>query len=666
MRLFKNVYACIGMLPGLLCTNSTALYSQNRVVDICIYGGTSAGVIAAYTAAKAGKSVLLVEPGKHLGGMSSGGLGHTDIGNKYVITGLALDFYRRVGRHYGNFEQWDFEPKVAESVFNQYIQEGKVPVLLSNRITGLAKNHNRITTITLEDPARHVNTTVTAKVFMDCSYEGDLMARAGVSYVVGREANSTYGETFNGVQLRRGHQLPDSISPYRVAGDTTSGLLWGVSNSSPAANGTGDHKVQAYNYRICLTNVPENRISITKPEGYNVACYELLARMLKQYPWKNFREGFIWSRMPNGKTDINNKGGFSTDMIGANWRYPDADYATRDSIIRAHEVYTKGLLYFLGNDQRVPVAIRTEISKWGYPKDEYPDNNHWSHQLYIREARRMVGELVMTQQHCIGAEKITDGVGMAAYAMDSHNCDRQIVGGFVKNEGNVEEAGFSPYPVSYRSIIPKQTEADNLLVPVCLSASHIAYGSIRMEPVFMVLGQSAALAAVMAVNQRKPVQQVDIAVLQRMLKQNPVMNGTVPETIIDNEDSTAVTIKGSWKKQKRGGFGPNFLVSQYPHTGSSVTFTPAVTTAGTYQLYVYFPKIDSVASRMQVHVSDGKKATVNTVYSSQLKVEGQSSGAWLLLGSYQLPKGRKASIKIAAGSTDGYTIADAVLLAPIK
>lgn len=457
-----------GILSGVLGSLLFPLggWAATKTVDVCIYGGTSAGVIAAYTAKKDGKSVLIVEPGRHLGGMSSGGLGLTDIGNKYVVTGLARDFYRRVGQHYGKFEQWVFEPKVAESIFNQYVTDADIEVELEHYLTDVTVRAGEIRTIEVSPVDGGEPLTVDADMFIDCSYEGDLMADAGVSYTIGRESNSIYGETYNGVQQLDGHQVPDGIDPYVVPGDSTSGLLWGISPEPMMPRGTGDKKIQAYNYRITLTSDPDNRIPITRPADYDSTKYELLLRIKEKHPWRSLDDVFIWSRMPNNKTDINNRNGFSTDMIGMNWDYPEADYARRQEIIREHESYTKGLLYFIGTDKRIPEFIRKEMRRWGYPKDEYTDNGHWSHQLYIRESRRMVGDVVMTQHHCQGRAQVPDSVAMAAYTMDSHNCDRHVVNGMVKNEGNVEVGGFPPYPISYRAIVPKRGEISNLLVPV--------------------------------------------------------------------------------------------------------------------------------------------------------------------------------------------------------
>jgi len=496
-------------------------------VDICVYGASSGGVIAAYTAGRLGKKVILVTESDHIGGLSSGGLGNTDIGNKSAITGLARDFYRRVGHHYGKSEQWIFEPHVAEEIFRDYIKRGQVQVLYNQRLISVKKTGRRLHEIILfskNAESTGATETIRAKEFIDCSYEGDLMAMASVSYTVGREDNQLYHETYNGFQLLDKHQFPDGVDPYNIPGKPESGALWGVSTVKPAAFGTGDKKIQAYNFRICLTDSIRNSIVITKPEGYDSTRYNLLVRFIQIKNPKNLEDGLLnINRMPGRKTDINNNGPFSTDMIGMNYDYPDGNIETRKKIIQDHIDYDKGLLYFLGHDTRIPEYLRNEMLEWGYPRDEYTDNNHWSPQLYIRESRRMIGEYIMTEANCTGKLKVTDSIGQAAYTMDSHNCQRVIVNGMVRNEGDVQVGGFPPYPISYRSIVPKQSECTNLLVPVCLSASHIAYGSIRMEPVFMVLGQSSAIAAVMAIDLHLPLQEIPVEKLQKELKEDPLV-----------------------------------------------------------------------------------------------------------------------------------------------
>jgi hypothetical protein len=637
--------------------------------DVCVYGGTSAGVIAAYTAAKQNKKVILIEPGKHLGGLSSGGLGYTDIGNKYVVTGLARDFYRRMGKHYGKFETWIFEPHAAEDIFNDYIKEAKVPVLFQYIIIKATKQNATIQSIEIQNLNPAASTfirTITAKMFIDCSYEGDLMAKAGVSYMVGREDNSTYNETWNGVQLLDKHQFPDGIDPYKTPGDSTSGLLWGVSSNTLLPNGTGNKMVQAYNFRVCLTNDPKNKIDITQSAGYDASTYELLLRYLQKRPAKELNDAVLKiDYMPNHKTDINNNGPFSTDMIGMNYDYPDGDYITRSGIIGAHEQYIKDLFYFIGHDSRMPQHLRTEMLQWGYPKDEYTDNDHFSPQAYIRESRRMIGDYVMTQANCESRATVTDAVGMAAYTMDSHNCERLIVNGMVKNEGDVQKGGFGPYPVSYRSLIPKATECNNLYVPVCLSASHIAYGSIRMEPVFMVLAQSSAVAACMAIDKYKTVQQVNVKQLQTMLAQNPLMDGSTPEVLVDDNDSLLTTVTGNWIKQTVNGYGPSWLMARPSFEEQRIQFKPQLTAKGNYALYAYVPVFDSAATQTHYIISNGT-VTKDVFISSHIKVEGQTSGEWVSLGTYALQRGTATAVTITTKNANGNIAADAILFIPVK
>lgn len=479
--------------------------------DICIYGATSSGVIAAYTAKAQGKSVVLIEPSNRIGGLSAGGLGETDIGKVEIIRGLALDFYTRVGGKYKHdFPVFKFEPSVALSVYKDYLAEARVEPLMNYQLRKVRKEGSRIQSILIAHAKnRRDYMRVRAKVFLDCTYEGDLMAGAGVSYALGRESNEQYGETYDGVQMMNGHQFPDGVDPYREPGNPKSGLLYGILKQPMGKQGEADRCVQAYNYRITLTDEASNRLPITRPERYDSTKYELLLRWKEVEPWKSLDDCLYWGGMPNHKTDINNRGGFSTDMIGENWNYPEASYKQRQKIIRAHRDYTLGLLYFLGHDERIPETIRNQMLKWGFPKDEYEETDHFTPQLYIRESRRMVGRYVMTEHNCQHRTDVDDAVGWAAYTMDSHNCGRYVVNGMVKNEGNVEIPCPGMYNVSYRSITPREDEASNLLVPVCLSASHIAYGSIRMEPVFMVLGESASLAACLAIdNYENCVQQV--------------------------------------------------------------------------------------------------------------------------------------------------------------
>ncbi len=513
--------------------------------DVVVYGGTSGGVIAAVQAKKMGKSVVLVGPDKHLGGLTSGGLGWTDTGNKAVIGGLAREFYHRVWKHYdgadawrwqkksdyGNKGQgtpaidgaqrtmWIFEPSVAEKIFDELIREHGIALHRNewlDRAQGVKKTGARITSITMLS-----GKTFAGKMFIDATYEGDLMAAAGVDYHVGREAQSVYGEEWNGVQtgvLHHRHHfgvLTQKISPYWIPGDPKSGVLPRVSAAHPGERGAGDKKVQAYCFRMCLTDHPENRIPFAKPEGYDPKQYELLARIYEA-GWKETFGKF--DPIPNRKTDTNNHGPFSTDNIGMNYDYPEASYERRREIIREHENYQKGWLYFICTDPRVPAEVRAAMSKWGLPKDEFKDNGGWPHQIYVREARRMIGKYVMTENELLKKRPTPDSVGMGSYTIDSHNVQRYITPeGYVQNEGDIGVPTKGPYEIAYGALVPKKGQADNLLVPVCVSSSHIAFGSIRMEPVFMILGQSAATAAAMAIDGKLAVQDVPYAALQKRL-----------------------------------------------------------------------------------------------------------------------------------------------------
>lgn len=478
--------------------------------DICVYGGTSAGVVAAVAAARAGLRVALACFDEHLGGLSSGGLGATDIGNKAAIGGISREFYRRLGEYYEKDEAWTFEPSAAEQIFIDMLKEVHVAPRHHQHLVKVHKQGAHISAIEMSD-----GTLYRAKQFIDATYEGDLLAMAGVSYHVGREDNRVYHETLNGVHFGHpNHNFKAWVDPYVVEGNPASGLLPLIQNDASGIQGQGDRCVQAYNFRMCLTDVPDNRMPFPKPADYDPARYELLRRYIAAGAWDVM---WLTIRMPNGKTDTNNYGAISSDHIGANYRWPEGTYEERETIFQDHVSYTAGLYYFLQNDDRLPDEVRRDMAKWGLCRDEFMATGGFPHQLYIREARRMIADAVMTEHECRGYRKVADSVGLAAYTMDSHNCRRIVVGGRVINEGNVEVPPTSPYAISYRAIIPKAGECVNLTVPVCLSASHIAYGSIRMEPVFMVLGQSAAVAAALSIKQRCGLQDLPYHLLRDAL-----------------------------------------------------------------------------------------------------------------------------------------------------
>ena len=534
---------------------------QTKKYDIVIYGGTSAGVSAAIQSSRMGKSVVLIEPTNRIGGLTTGGLGQTDIGNKQAIGGISREFYENIKKYYddpenwkwekrsdykdggqtrteeGEATMWTFEPSAALAVYKSMMDKEKIKMVYNerlNRETGVKKVAGKIESITMES-----GKIFKGKVFLDVTYEGDLMASAGVSYAVGRESNEEYGETLNGVQANSintsltglvsrnafNHNFIPGVDPYVVKGDPISGLLPNV-NEKPGLEGEGDKKIQAYCFRMCLTDHPENRIPFQKPANYDEVNYELLFRnyearkgpIREMYSYGNSLLPWINSSMPNRKTDTNNKFGFSTDYIGRNYDYPEASYVEREKIIEDHRNYQMGLMWTLANHPRIPAEVREEASRWGTTKDEFERADGWQQQLYVREARRMVSDYVMTQKNCEALTVAEDGIGLAAYGMDSHNVQRYVdANGYVQNEGNVEAHGFKPYPISYGALVPKKEECQNLIVPVCVSSTHIAFGSIRMEPVFMVLGQSAATAAVLAIDANVSVQDVPYPNLKEQL-----------------------------------------------------------------------------------------------------------------------------------------------------
>jgi hypothetical protein len=465
------------------CPRST----ETIVVDLCIYGGNAGGVAAAVQAARGGRRVVLVENSNHLGGLTASGLGLTDFGNKAVLGGLAREFYTRIGRHYGVEEELRFEPRVAEHVFETWAREANFRVLRREFLQSVNLTDRRISEIRLES-----GRIIRAGIFIDASYEGDLLAAAGVTFVVGREDNAVHGETINGMVIRGKHQFEFPVDPYRIRNTPASGLLPGIESGEDFSAGKGDRRIQAYNFRMCLTRDPKNRRPFLRPANYDRLEYELLARYFEA-GWRDLFAKFDPIR--GDKTDTNNHGAVSTDFIGRNHRWPEAGFAERENIFQAHVNYQQGLQWFLSHDSSVPADLREEYSQWGLAADEFVDTGGWPHALYIREARRMVGDYVMTENDCRGLRRAPDPVCLGAYGMDSHNCRRVILNGRLWNEGDVQEAGFKPYPISLRSLLPPRGECSNLIVATCLSASHIAYGSIRMEPVFLTLGQAAAICA---------------------------------------------------------------------------------------------------------------------------------------------------------------------------
>ena len=513
----------------LLC--AAALRAQSAY-DLVVYGATAGGVATAVSAARMGLSVALLDSGHHVGGMVSSGLSHTDVGRREVIGGLALEFYWRAGTYYGlpQYLQdfaWYVEPHVAEQIFRRMLQEAGVTLLPGRRLreaSGVRRQNGILSAIETEDGA-----TYAARVFADCSYEGDLMAQSGVSYTWGREAAAQYGESLAGLRSETPfHQFRVDLSPYAA----NRKLLPEISGDPAGVPGTADRKVQAYNFRLIFSSNPANQIPYPKPERYDPGRYELLARLLATTPGLHFADVVSIGPIPNRKADINNNGPFSTDFIGHSWDYPNAGYARRAEIWREHREYTEGFLWFLAHDPRVPPALQKEANEWGLAADEFTGTDHWPPQLYIREARRMIGEYVMTQRDIQTDLVKPDAIGMGSYNSDSHNVQRIVnAAGFVRNEGDMQ-VPVNPYQIPYRILLPKRAEARNLLVPVCFSASHVAYSTLRMEPQYMILGHAAGVAAALAIRGSLAVQDIDTAALARTLVQQGAILEYVPSVQI--------------------------------------------------------------------------------------------------------------------------------------
>ena len=658
--------------------------------DVAVYGGTPAGVTAAIQAARMGKNAVLLSFNRHVGGMTSGGLTATDIGNRDSIGGLAQEFYARVG----NVK--DFRPSEAESLFLKMLDEADAPVLLERCLQSVELREGRLVSATME-----TGETIKAAMFVDATYEGDLLAAANVSYRVGRESAGAYGETLAGqwqnVSWSNVYQfcrLP--VSPYVEPGDPESGVLPEISSELPGNRGEGDFKVQAYNFRVFLSD-KEGKIPFPKPRGYEPGRYALLARFLNFDPRIRWTLNYTTVPMTDGPVqmrigDSNNAGSFSSDYVGGSYRWPDGTYDAssfaelppsrrgrpipfrelyelRERIFQDHVDYQQGLMYFLATDPQVPETLQNRVNRFGLDPREFQETGCWPHQLYVREGRRMVSEYVMTQENCESRRTVNDSVGLASYAMDSHFCQRVIVEEdgkmTVRNEGGFGHGCRGPYPVSYRSIVPKREECINLLVPVCLSASHVAYGSIRMEPVFMILGQSAGTAAALAIDRDVAVQDLAYDKLKARLAEDGQRLATVPPAGVAPEtldgvvvDDEAADAHGAWIQSA---VVMSFVGKGYRHDdnankgASAMEFAARLPAPGSYEVRLAYTSQSNRARAVPVTVQHRDGIQVVTV--DQRKTPN-IKGCWTSLGRFDFDQ--RARVVVGNAGTDGYVIADAV------
>jgi hypothetical protein len=537
-----------------------------RKVDVCIYGATSGGVIAAVALAKLGRSVLLVEPTRHVGGMTSGGLGWIDFGRASTIGGLTKQYFDSVRAYYRTVgitsNGWSVEPHVAEELFEELIARHKIELLRESRLGTVQKSGRLVRSITLDRAAPDSRgapspqaqernfVTVEASMFIDATYEGDLLAAARVSFRTDRESRAEYGESLAGVCFappsteryetaggsRSLKRTPLRIDPFVRPGEPSSGLLPLISGLPLPDQGKSSPAVQSYTFRLCLTK--KNPLPIAPPADYDSHRYELARRYIEGLEavgeplcaadlYFNFGEKnprphprlLKITRLMRGKTDVNSgSGGISTDYVGGGAeRYANANWAERAKIWRAHEDYQRGLFHFLCTDERLPDWLRKELSNWGLPKDEFRDTGAWPWQLYIREARRMVGSVVVDQKQCEHPGATETPVGLGSYSLDSHICQRLVKDGAVLHEGGFYSPLSQPYPIPYGAIVPREEECENLLVTFCVSSTHVAFASVRMEPASMILSESAAFAADQALQEGSSVQRINREKLRKRL-----------------------------------------------------------------------------------------------------------------------------------------------------
>lgn len=641
-----------------------------RTYDVVVYGGTASGVMAAIAAAGEGVRVALLEPGRHVGGMVTGGLSHTDFGDRAVIGGLALEFYRRVGAHYGvpTYYWRGPEPRIAEQILTDWLREAGVDVFFEHRLDTVHAEGRRIGRVGLSNGA-----VFEAHTFVDAGYEGDLMARAGVSYAVGREGRDVYGESWAGRLpiLPDRHQFLVPVSPFQAG---TNGKLLPLIKPEPMVEvGEGDAGIQSYCFRLLLTRRPDLRVPFPRPEGYDPDEFELMRRLLKQQGDELQATYFFTLRpnLPGEKAEINSVGPISLNLLdGSNWAYPDAGYERRQEIWDRHLQYTQRLMYFMANDPSVPEHIRTEVAAWGLARDEFVDTGHWPHQLYVRTGRRMLGEYVMTQADLERETAPYDAVGMGSYNIDVREVQRSWIwmSRFPELHPEVYNEGYlsvpvPPYQIPYRALLPKYHEAENLLVPVCLSSSHVANASIRMEPQYMLLGHAAGVAAAMAVREDLPVQHVPVAPLQaRLAEQGQVLrlddrpNGpfqTDDAFYIDDDMRRFVAREGVWQHYEDpvDRQGMSYLTSE--DEAARIRYTPDLPAPGSYAVAVWWPGDTRNAVRVPVEVRHARGT--DTLFVNQ-----QEGGRWIDLGTWRFEAGREGFVGIGGGGPGRRVVADAV------
>jgi len=654
--------------------------------DLVVYGGTPAGIIAGVAAAREGASVVIIEPTKWIGGMVTGGLTKTDVGKQETIGGYTREFFTRASARYGGQFMWYAEPHANMETFQEMLKEARVEVVTGQRLQSVVTQGANITSLTTED-----GKVFKGKQFIDATYEGDLMAQSGVSYIVGRESRDQYGEPLAGYYPMPIRPRTDEVmasgcpcvggkgphyihgTPTRISAlDDQGNPLFGVTRAG-GIPGSADKLTQSYNFRVVVTKRPDIRVPFPKPEGYAPERYDLLLRLIKAYPAVSFGRLFHLGETANGKFDLNAQGLFSTDYPGGNVDYPDGDYPTRERIWKDHVNHVQGLLWFVANDERVPKALRDDANQWGLCKDEFTDNGHWPYALYVREARRMIGDYVMVQRDCQKEITKPDTVAMGSFLIDCHIVQRIVTeDGIVTDEGSFPDDPARPYQIAYRSLTPKASECANLLVPVCLSASHIACCSLRMEPVYMALGHASGLAAVQAIKENKGVQSIDLAALQAKLRgqmavldlpgANLTLASKLPGIVLDDDAATYV---GDWTSSNFG----DTIDGSSRHDGNAdkgrktATFAIKVPETGRYEVRFAYAPSTNRANNVPVtinHANGSATAVVNETLPPKLDKR------FVSLGIFLFKKDAAGSVVIGTGGTNSFVGVDAVQLLRVQ
>lgn len=682
----------VGILAVLICAVAQSRAAEHKF-DVVVFGATPGGVTAAVGAAREGVTVALVEPMDIVGGVMTSGLSFSDSNqtDRRTLLGLFEETHLRIEAYYKakgitlpysaavkDQSHWTYEPHVAAKVFDDLLSEAKVKVFLNERLTTVKKDGARIQSFNTR------SNTFTAKVFVDCTYEGDLMAKAGVSYVVGREGRKQYGESLAGKQFPK---VPIKALPFDAQGKLLP-LMTAKDAGDPEA---GDKGVMTYSYRLCITTNDVNKVAFRKPANYDAARFELVRRLMNAV--KSKKPLFDFYILPGGKWDGNNSigGQISLGLVGENWGWPEASYEARDKMWQAHKDYTEGLLWFMQNDPGVPEAVRTEMQRWGLAKDEFVKWDNWPPVLYVREGRRMVGEYVLTQSDILTNVTKPDAICIGSFPIDSHDVQRVVSpdGGAFINEGTIFPVRIPGYGIGYRyqlpyrAITPKRAECQNLLVPVSLSSTHVAISSVRVEPTWMALGHSAGVAAAVAAKANQAVQDLPYAKLrERLLAQKQVLeipplppkpttasaNGkgidpkSLPGIVLDDTDGT---VTGEWQASSnfKGFIGRGYLHDGNQHKGElKIVFRPEIPQAGKYELRLAYSPHETRAAKVPITVISGGKETKVFFSEQERLVAGES---FRKAGVFELVAGKDTTITISNEGTDGFVIVDAVQLVKV-